>query len=94
MWTKTAPRYEAKDEATGDPLAIKLPKSLNGLKQSPDNWHDTIETFLVGIGVKALQSDPFVYILNGTPKTNQVLSTDDDSTVIRNIYADDVLRAG
>ena len=82
VWVKMAPVYETKDEATGAPLIMRLLKSLYGLKQSPKNWHGTIDTFLVGIGFKALKSDPCVYIFNGTTTMKQGLSTDDDSTVI------------
>lgn len=97
VWVKMVPGYEAKDEATGAPLVMKLLKSLYGLKQSPKNWHGIIDTFLVGIGFKALKSDPCVYIFNGTsgPTTvKQGLAKDDDSTVILTLYVDDVLLAG
>ena len=73
VWVKMAPGYEAKGEATGAPLVMKLLKSLYGLKQSPKNWHGTIDTFLVGIAFKALKSDPCVYIFNGTTTMKQGL---------------------
>ena len=48
----------------------------------------------MGIGFKALKSDPCVYIFNGTTTMKQGLSTDVDSTVILTLYVDDVLLAG
>ena len=89
-----APGYEAKDKATGAPLVMKLLKTLNGLNQSPKNWHGTIDAFIVGIAFNALKSDPCVHIFNGTTTMKQGLSTDDDSTVILTLYVDDVLLEG
>ena len=63
---KTPAGYEAKDEATGAPLVMKLFKSLYGLTQSSKNWHGTIDTFLMGIGFKALEDNPRVYVFGGT----------------------------
>ena len=94
VWVKMAPGYEAKDEATGAPLVMKLLKSLYGLTQTPKNRHGTINTFLVRIGSKALERDPCVYIFNGTTTMKQELSTDDDSTVILTLYVNNVLLAG
>ena len=89
-----APGYEAKYKATGVQLVMKLLKSLDGLKQNPKNWHGTIDTFLMGIGFKALKSDPCVYIFNGKITMKQRLSAGDDSAVILTVYVDDVLPAG
>ena len=73
---------------------MKLLKSHYGLKQSPKNWHWTIDAFLVEIGFKALKSDPCVYIFNGTTTMKQGLSADDDSMVIITLCVDDVRLAG
>ena len=94
VWVKMALGYEAMDEATGTPLDVKLLKSFYGTKQSPKNWHGTIDTFLMGIGFKALKSDPCVYIFNGKITMKQRLSAGDDSAVILTVYVDDVLPAG
>ena len=64
-----APGYEKKGEKTGVPPVMRLRKSLCGLRQSPKNWHSTIDTYVMKIGFKPLKSDPCVY----------VYYTDDDS---------------
>ena len=40
---------------------LLLNKSLYGLKQSPKNWHSTIDVFLKKIGLRATKSDPCLY---------------------------------
>lgn len=94
VWVKTAPGYEAKSEATEAPLVMKLLGSHYGLKQSPKNWHGTIDTFFVGIGFKYLKNDPCVYIMKGTTTMKQRLSTDDDSTAILTLYVEFMVLAG
>ena len=47
---------------------MRLCKTLNGLRQSPRNWHSTNDTHMK-IGFKPLKSNPCVY----------VYYTDDDS---------------
>ena len=40
---------------------LLLKKSLYGLKQSPKNWHKTIDAFLTSIGLCATKSEPCLY---------------------------------
>ena len=42
---------------------LLLHKSLYGLKQSPKNWHTTIDAFMKRIGLRATKSDPCLYYL-------------------------------
>ena len=86
VWVRKAPAYEAKDEATGAPLVMKLLKSLYGLQQSSKNRHVTIDTFLAEIGC--------VDMLNGTTTVKQKPATDDDTTVILALFVNDLLMAG
>lgn len=81
MQVKISPKYEAKDKVTGAPLVIKLLKSLYGLEQGAKSRHGIV-TFLMGTGFKTLESDPCVYIFNGTTAVKQRLATDEDSTNI------------
>lgn len=66
VWLEIVSGYETKDETTGATLVMKLIKSRDSPEQSPNNWHGTIDIFLVGYGYKALKSDTCVYIFNGT----------------------------
>lgn len=75
-------------------LDMKLVKSLHGLTHSIENWHGTIDLFLVGIGFEVLKSDPCVYIFNGTTTVNQGLTTDDDSTANLPTHGDNMVLAG
>lgn len=57
---KMAPGYEEFDE-NGVSMAMRLLKSLCGLRQSPSKWW-VIDEHLMEIGFKSLKSDPCVYI--------------------------------
>ena len=46
----------------GQPHVCMLKKSLSGLKQSPRNWHGTIQHELITEGFKACMCDPCVYV--------------------------------
>ena len=71
VYVKMAPGCEKKDEKTGVLLAMRLRKSSYGLRQSPINWHSTIDTYVMKIGFNLLKSDPCVYVHD----------TDDDSII-------------
>ena len=51
----------------GQPYVCKLKKSLYGLKQSPRNWHGTIQHVLITEGFKACMCDPCVCLLYTSP---------------------------
>ena len=77
-----APGYEQFDE-NGVPLVMRLLKSLYGLRQSPTNWWNTIDTHVVEIGFKSLKSDPFFYTCSEC-----------GAIYILTLYVDDVLLLG
>ena len=91
-----APGYEKKGEKTGVPPVMRLRKSLCGLRQSPKNWHSTIDTYVMKIGFKPLKSDPCVYVYytgddsinNSTANTTRKLET------ILTLYVDMMLAGG
>lgn len=56
--------YAVINPAMGQPLALKLKKSLYGLRQSPGNFSNTFVNGTTDLGVRALRSDPCVYIHN------------------------------
>jgi hypothetical protein len=41
---------------------MKLKRSLYGLKQSPRNWHHTVDQFLLSLGFMNSDADPCVYV--------------------------------
>lgn len=59
------PGYEIEHEATGAPLVLELFESIYGLLVQPLELAWNHDTFLVRIGFKAPESDPYVYIFNG-----------------------------
>ena len=70
-------------DLNGQPYVCKLKKSLYGLKQSPRNWHGTIQHELITEGFKACMCDPCVYVKN-----------DSSSKVFIVLYVDDLLVTG
>ena len=70
-------------DLNGQPYACKLKKSLCGLKQSPRNWHETIQHELITEGFKACFCDPCVYVKD-----------DSSSKVFIVLYVDHLLVTG
>lgn len=70
-YVKMVPAYE-EDEKTNVPLVMRLRKELVRSSPSPKSWYSIMDTCVVKIGLKPLDSDPGVY----------VYSTDDDSIII------------
>ena len=65
------------------PYVCKLKKSLYGLKQSPRNWHGTIQHEHITEGFKACMCDPCVYVKD-----------DNSFKVFIVLYVDDLLVTG
>ncbi len=83
VFVKAAPGHDTNDMKTGEPMVMKLKRSLYGLSQSPALWYDTIDVALLGIGFTPTSSDPCVYT-HGT----------DDTFAILTLYVDDILISG
>ena len=67
-----------KPDLSGQPYVCKLTKSLYGLKQSPRNWHGTIQHELITEGFKACMCDPCIYVKDdSSSKVFIVLYVDD-----------------
>lgn len=64
------------------------------MKQSPKTGHKTVDTFLVGIGFKALKTDSCFYIFNETTAVKLGFAMDDDSMAILAFYESGVLLEG
>ena len=79
VFVKMAPGYERSNES-GVSLAMKLKKSLYGLRQSPKNWSSTMDHHLGKIGLCSLKLDPCVYVYE-----------DENGSAILTLYVDDVL---
>ena len=90
-----APGYKKKGKKTGVPLVRRLRKSLYGLRQSPKNWHSTIDTF-VKIGFKSLTSEPsvYVYYTDDDSINNSTANTSRKPDGIITLYVDDLVLAG
>lgn len=73
VYVKQAPGYEELDPETGQPLIMKLQKSLYGLPRSPRNWGTYFAGAIKDIGFSAIRSDPCVYTY-GSRKSYIVLS--------------------
>ena len=95
VYVKMAPGYE-KDEMTGVPLVMRLHKSLYGLRQSPMNWHSTIDTYVTKIGFKPLKSDPYVYVyyMDDDYINNSTANTSRKPEAILTLYVDDLMLTG
>ena len=93
---KTAPGYENQDKKTGVPLVMRLRKSMYGLRQSPKNWHSTIDTYVMKIDFKPLKSDPCVcvYYTDDDSINNSTANTSRKPEAILTIYDDDLMLAG
>lgn len=76
-------RPVTRPDKAGVPLVIELHKNLDGLTRSPQNWPETIDSYLVIIGFFPLKSDTCVYIYkNG------------DAIMIFTLYIDDLFLLG
>ena len=82
VFVKMVPGYDTNDKA-GVSLAMKLKKSLYGLRQSPKNWFSTMDVELAVIGFRPLKSDPCVYVYK-----------DETGFVALTLYVDDILFFG
>ena len=93
---KTAPGYENQDKKTGVPLVMRLRKSMYGLRQSPKNWHSTIDTYVMKIDFKPLKSDPCVcvYYTDDDSINNSTANTSRKPDGIITLYVDDLVLAG
>eukprot|EP00903_Cladosiphon_okamuranus_P021803 g20047.t1 len=80
VWVYHAPGFEENDPVAGNTQALKLRKSLYGLRQSPRNWNATFAQAIESIGVRSIFYDPCIYVY-GSGNTYVVLS----------IYVHDVL---
>lgn len=80
---QSPPGYESLDATTGLPHVIKLKKSLNGLRQSPSKWFNTVDDSLKEMRSTAITSDPCVYPFGS-----------DDTLSILTMYVDDLLFLG
>lgn len=60
VYAKMRPGYQEFD-ATGVPLAMRRFKNIYGLRQSPNNWWNTIDELLVEICLKSLNPVSCVY---------------------------------
>lgn len=79
VFVKAAPGHNEKDVKTGEPMVMKLKRSLYGLSQWPALWYDTIGAALLGMGITPTSSDPCVYT-HGS----------DETFVILIMYADNI----
>ena len=82
VFVKMAPGYEHSNES-GVPLVKKLKKSLYGLRQSLNDWFNTIDHHLGEIGFRSLKLDPCVYDYG-----------DENGSAILTLYVDDVVLLG
>ena len=91
-----APGYEKKGEKTGVPPVMRLRKSLCGLRQSPKNWHSTIDTYVMKIGFKPLKSDPcvYVYYTDDDSINNSPANTSRKPEAILTLHVDDLMLTG
>ena len=79
MFARMTPGYEINDK-TRVAFAMKLKKSLYGLRQSPKTWFGPMDVKLAVISFPPLKSDPCVYI-----------HEDETGSVILTLYVDDIL---
>ena len=82
IYVKQPVRFEKLDQ-NGQPYVCKLKKSLYVLKQSPRNWHGTIQHELITERFKACMCDPCVYVKD-----------DSSSKAFIVLYVDDLLVTG
>ena len=76
------PEGFVKTDINGNDLVCKLQKSLYGLKQSARNWHNVLNTFLLGLSFQQSFADPCLYT-----------KCDGISNVILIVWVDDLLIA-
>ena len=95
VYFNMAPGYKKKGKKAGVPVVRRLRKSLYGLRQSPKNWHSTIDTF-VKIGFKSLTSEPsvYVYYTDDDSINNSTANTSRKPDGIITLYVDDLVLAG
>ena len=62
IWMKQPAGFEKMDEH-GEPLIIRLRRSIYGLKQAPRNWFDTLSAFLISQGWQSSPHDPTAFTL-------------------------------
>jgi len=63
---------------------FRLQRALYGLKQSPREWYNNINTYLYCIGFKRLVSEPCLYFRQD----------DEDNNCIISLYVDGLVIAG
>ncbi|KAM1532251.1 hypothetical protein PS2_006260 [Malus domestica] len=61
----------------------KLQKYLYGLKQAPRAWNDRFTSFLPGLGFKASQANPSLFVQHSS-----------NGTIVLLLYVDDVILTG
>ena len=71
----------------GEELVCRLNKSLYGLKQSPRNWNQVLDTWFMENGFVVSEADPCLYMKFGAgPEKNK--------TLIVLVYVDDLIVCG
>lgn len=69
--------YEETGPGTGEEVVMKLCKSRYGLRQSPQNWWDTIDVYLMETGFLPLKTDPCLYVFLSTDSQQQTVPVAD-----------------
>ena len=82
VYVKMTPEYEELSN-DGVPMAMRLLKSLYGLRQSPRCWCGTVDEHVMELGFKSLKSDLCVYIYS-----------EGGAIYVLTVYVDDVLVLG
>lgn len=75
------------DDKTG--RVCKLKKSIYGLKQSGKNWNDTLNAFLLNIGLSRCGADQCLYFSSQNDKTIIVLIWVDDFIIVTSDESDE-----
>ena len=75
---------------------MRLRKRLCGLRQSPKNWHSTVDTYVIKNGFKTLKSDlpVYVYYTDDDPTKNSTSNTSRKPDPILTLYVDNLMFAG
>ena len=70
----------------GEKLVCQMKRSLYGLKQSPRNWNQVIDTWLKAYGLTASGADPCVYVKRSDGESGSLL--------IVTLWVDDLVVCG
>ena len=97
MYVKLAPGYEKEDEKTGVPLVImRLCKRFYGLRQSPNHWNSTFDTYVMKIGFKSQKklAPASKSKTDDDSITNSTANTSQKPDVIHTLHVDDLMLTG